>query len=415
MINFNKIDYNKTDRVLVDLVIQQSQKSNYTLIAMIVLIGVVLWPIFGAWKVGLWMGSGLSLIAVKAWIFSKINQEQLLSNYFSRETVTSIFLALSGTFWGSTGWFFLDPSNANIYAFVLTAVVGITCASIGTLSPRPTLWLSFASTASLVIFAKFISLGNLPLAIMPILFTFGSFAIVRNVGKSIETSVTRDFQNAELLKEVSHAKDLAEQANIEKSQFMAATSHDLRQPLHAQGLLLEVLKQQSKEQPQSELVEKIMQSNSALHSLFNSLLEISQLDAGTISVNESHQPIHTLCQQVMTEFEQVTADKNLSMTLEDSDLVVLSDPVLLNRIIRNLVSNAIKYTEKGSISINIAEKGDQVLLSVKDTGIGIPEDEHENIFKEYTQLNNNERDRQNGVGLGLALVRRGCPHTPRRQ
>jgi len=213
---------------------------------------------------------------------------------------------------------------------------------------------------------------------MSVVFTTGVYFVVRGVGKSIEASVTKDFQNAKLLEEVSYTRDLAEQANIEKSQFMAATSHDLRQPLHAQGLLLEVLKQQLIGQSQSKLVDKVVQSNSALHSLFNSLLEISQFDAGTIEVNKSHH------------------------------LIVFSDPVLLSRIIRNLVSNAIKYTEQGTISIHYSQQGSQLLLSVTDTGIGIAEQEHENIFKEYKQLNNNERDRQKGVGLGLALVSRMC-------
>lgn len=405
----NNKKYNKTDSALVDLVIEQIQKTNYAVIAMISLVGIVLWPIFGAWIVGLWMTSGFLLVVIRAWVLSKVNQKQLFSsNYFLRETSAAIILGLSGAYWGVAAWLFLDPSNANVYAFVLGAILGVSCASIGSASPRPNLWLVFAAMEFLIVTAKFISLNYLPLAIMSVVFTAGVYFVVRSVGKSIEASVTKDFQNAELLKEVSYTRDLAEQANIEKSQFMAATSHDLRQPLHAQGLLLEVLKQQLIGQSQSELVDKVVQSNSALHSLFNSLLEISQFDAGTIEVNKSHQPIHSLCEQIINEFDQLIKDKNLSVMVEKSDLIVFSDPVLLSRIIRNLVSNAIKYTEQGSISINYSQQGSQLVLSVTDTGIGIAEQEHENIFKEYNQLNNNERDRQKGVGLGLALVRRMC-------
>ena len=405
----NRKKYNKTDRALVDLVIEQIQKTNYAVIAMISLVGIVLWPVFGAWVVGLWMGSGFLLVVIRAWVLSKVNQKHFFSsNYFLRETSAAIILGLSGAYWGVAAWLFLDPNNANIYAFVLGAILGVSCASIVSASPRPNLWLVFAAMEFLIVTAKFISLDYLPLAIMSVVFTTGVYFVVRGVGKSIEASVTKDFQNAELLEEVSYTRDLAEQANIEKSQFMAATSHDLRQPLHAQGLLLEVLKQQLIGQSQSKLVDKVVQSNSALHSLFNSLLEISQFDAGTIEVNKSHQPIHSLCQQIMNEFDQMIKDKNLSVVIEKSDLIVFSDPVLLSRIIRNLVSNAIKYTEQGTISIHYSQQGSQLLLSVTDTGIGIAEQEHENIFKEYKQLNNNERDRQKGVGLGLALVSRMC-------
>jgi len=405
----NEKSYNKIDRALVDLVITQIQKTNYGVIAMICLVGIVLWPVFGAWKVGTWMFGGFLIVALRAWLLSKVNKRQLFpSNYLLRETLAAIILGISGAFWGIAAWLFLDPNNANIYAFVLGAILGVACASIASASPRPNLWLAFAAMEFLIVTAKFISLNYLPLAIMAVVFTTGVYFVVRGVGKSIEASATKDFQNAKLLEEVSYAKELAEQANVEKSQFMAATSHDLRQPLHAQGLLLEVLKQQLMKEPQSELIDKVVQSNTALHSLFNSLLEISQLDAGTIEINQSHQSIHALCQQVITEFEQMAEDKNLNISHEDSDLVVFSDPVLLSRIIRNLVSNAVKYTEQGSISINYVQQVEKILLSVKDTGIGIPEQEHENIFKEYNQLNNNERDRRKGVGLGLALARRMC-------
>lgn len=401
--------YTKTERALVDLVITQGTQTAYGSMALMILTSVVLWPFFGATKVGLWLLAGIIFVFVRVVIFERLSDGRLFTDdYLSRERVTALCLAIAGAHWGVAAWLFLDPSNANLYAFVICAILGVVSATIGSASPRPNLWLAFAISEFVIVIAKFLALDYFPLAMMSVVFTSGVYFVVRSVGKRIETSITKDFQNAELLVEVRKAKDLAEEANIEKSYFMAATSHDLRQPLHAQGLLLEALKGQKLAPFQNDILQKMEQSNNALHTLFNSLLEISQLDAGTIEINNSHQSLLSICQQIAVEFEPLASAKKLTIEVSGNECAVFSDPILLNRIIRNLISNAVKYTEQGKIELNLSTQDASVVLSVKDTGIGIPKEEQENIFKEYKQLNNDSRDRQKGVGLGLALVRRMC-------
>jgi len=182
----------------------------------------------------------------------------------------------------------------------------------------------------------------------------------------------------------------------------------LRQPLHAQGLFLSAFKSHLTTQGQLDLLDKVVQSNQALNSMFDSLLEISQLDANTIKVNRSHQSLMVLCEGLLSEFELLAQDKGLTLTLEGNHCVVFSDPVLLKRVIRNLVSNAVKYTYKGGVTLQVNAGAQSVELSIIDTGVGIVESELETIFDEYVQLSNKKRDRNKGVGLGLALVKKMC-------
>ena len=405
-------DYNKTEKALVDLVISQAPLVAYANAVIITFMGIALWSSVDPVILGSWVLAGYVIVLARVIIFSKLNSSKLLAdNYFLRECLAAIGLAIVGAHWGLSVWLFLDPSNSDGLNNILlsSTVLGVASGTLASAAPRPNLWLAFGASEFIIVTAKCIALNFIPLAMMSILYTIGVYFIARQVGKRIETSITKDFLNEELLIEVSHAKDLAEKANIEKSQFMAATSHDLRQPLHAQGLLIEALKSQSADTSQQSLIEKLSQSNTALAFLFDSLLEISQLDAETVKVNQSHQSLPLICRQVINEFEQSAIEKNLSIVLEGDDCVVFSDPVLLIRIIRNLVSNAIKYTEKGSVKVQMICSDEHIItLSIKDTGIGIEKDQHEAIFNEYMQLNNNARDRRKGVGLGLALVRRMC-------
>jgi signal transduction histidine kinase/CheY-like chemotaxis protein len=373
------------------------------------LVGYVLWFHFGLPYVGAWTFLGLLFVGIRIVLFKWMHDGKLLpNNYRARELVTGICLAIAGAHWGLAGWLYLDPNNPTLYSFSGAAVLGVFCAIIASTAIRPNLWLAFALSEFSFVTAKFYASGFQSLSVMSLIFVAGMYVIVKSVGKRIEASVTKDFENAELLTQVRKARDLAEQANLEKSQFMAATSHDLRQPLHAQGLLIEALKGQKLDPAPKELLGKIEQSNTALHQLFNSLLEISQLDARTVEVNKSHQPLLDICNQVVIDFEPQATAKGLRIEIIGDDCTVLSDPILLNRIIRNLVSNAIKYTDQGMVTLMLSEQKEAISLAIEDTGLGIPADQHDNIFKEYQQLHNEARDRQKGVGLGLAVVKRMC-------
>ena len=205
---------------------------------------------------------------------------------------------------------------------------------------------------------------------------------------------------------IRKSKEKAERANLAKSKFLAAASHDLRQPLHALGLFASALNDRIKSPKDRLLVENINHSVNSLEELFNALLDISRLDAGIIKPKFQHLWINILMDKLLTDFKTLAERKGINIQMDGPDVVVHSDPALLETILRNLVSNAIRYTKSGEVKVTWSIDGSQVCVEVHDTGIGIAESDKENIFQEFLQLNNPERDRSRGLGLGLAIVKR---------
>ncbi len=201
-------------------------------------------------------------------------------------------------------------------------------------------------------------------------------------------------------------KEEAERANTARSRFFASASHDLRQPLHALGLFGEALKQRVKSGELRTLAAQISSSISSLETLLNTLLDVSRLDAGIIEVRKRHFPASQLFEHIRQQFEGPAAAKGLKLKVRPSNWILHSDPVLLERILINLVSNALRYTQSGRILVAGRKHGNSLLIQVWDTGIGIPQNALDTIFEEFVQLNNPERDREKGLGLGLAIVAR---------
>lgn len=211
---------------------------------------------------------------------------------------------------------------------------------------------------------------------------------------------------AEATASLAAKKDEAERANIAKSRFFAAASHDLRQPLHALALFVGALKEHGRYPEILPLIDHIDASVSAMETLFNSLLDISRLDAGVLEVHKEHFSASRLFDRVGQQYAEVAREKGLRFTVRPCHLTLYSDPVLLERILLNLVSNAIRYTHDGGILVAGRRRGKNLLIQVYDTGLGIPEASQEAVFQEFVQLNNPARDRKKGLGLGLAIVSR---------
>lgn len=203
-------------------------------------------------------------------------------------------------------------------------------------------------------------------------------------------------------------KEEAEQANQAKSRFLAAASHDLRQPIHAMGLFISRLAQLPHDAQTGELIRHLESSVSAMQTLLNGLLDISRLDARTMPVNKQAFALDALLRQLRQDWEQAALDKGLRLRIRPTALWVQSDPALLYRIVLNLVDNAVRYTHSGGILVaaRLMHGGQQVLLQVWDTGIGIaPEHEHA-VFLEFYQVDNVARGSFKGMGLGLNIVQR---------
>ena len=195
-------------------------------------------------------------------------------------------------------------------------------------------------------------------------------------------------------------------ANLSKSRFLAAASHDLRQPLHALNLFVAQLRSEADPAERNRLAARIEAAIDNMNGLFNGLLDISKLDSGAMKPSISDFPIGSILKHMASTFAATAREKGLSLRVVPSRAWVRSDAILLERILLNLVSNAVRYTETGGVVVGCRRKGDKLRIDVCDTGSGIAADQQRNIFNEFYQLVPKEKGGRDGLGLGLAIVER---------
>ncbi|MCW2244070.1 hybrid sensor histidine kinase/response regulator [Azospirillum canadense] len=207
--------------------------------------------------------------------------------------------------------------------------------------------------------------------------------------------------------DLRRAKDQAERANRAKSRFLAAASHDLRQPVQSLFFFATALSDQMRRQPTGHAtVEAMQQALEALKRLLDGLLDISKLDAGVVKPVPTVLALQPVFDRLAAEYRPQAARKGLDLRIVATGLHVRSDAMLLERILRNLLDNALRYTPGGRILLGARRCGGDIHVTVCDSGIGVPPERREEIFEEFTQIGNPERDRERGLGLGLAIVRR---------
>jgi signal transduction histidine kinase len=206
--------------------------------------------------------------------------------------------------------------------------------------------------------------------------------------------------------ELEKARERAEAANLSKSRFLASASHDLRQPIHALSMLLSAMEGELKTARQRGLLRQSKSAQLATAELLDALLDFSRADAGAITAKPRPFALQTIFDQLSNEMAVVALEKGILFTVRETGIAVTSDPSLALVILRNLTLNAIRYTGRGGVLVAARRRGAGVVVEVWDTGIGIPEDCHAEIFEEFLQLGNSERDRKQGLGLGLAIAGR---------
>jgi signal transduction histidine kinase/ActR/RegA family two-component response regulator len=236
-----------------------------------------------------------------------------------------------------------------------------------------------------------------------------SLLLAREQASNVELESRVAAAGAELarrLDEVQVAREQAEQASMAKSRFFAAASHDLRQPLHSLGLFAAALEGHVFSGDAHDLVARVGDSTRALEALFNELLDLSRLDAGAVEVKPRNFALQELFDRLSLEFHGEAVERHLRMRFVPTPLVTRADPVLVERVLANLVSNALRYTRAGGVVIGARRRGTAVWLEVIDTGRGIPAEQQQQVFDEFFQIGNPGRDRRQGLGLGLAIVRR---------
>ncbi|MFV1983958.1 MAG: ATP-binding protein [Thiohalomonadales bacterium] len=357
----------------------------------------------------IWLLSMAILVAIRTASYVSYRRHfkiELVKRYAVYFTLGS---AGSGILWGCAGFLFFPEQNIEHQYYLLIIFFGLAVAGLSSLHAYLPVYYAFLFPQLLPVIIKTISQGdsiNVSLGTMLFFFLIGMAYFGFNFNRSLMQSLRLRFENVELVKQLREQKEEAEKANIAKSKFLAAASHDLRQPLHALMLFTSVLDEAIKYPKIRKVVDKINASVDALQSLFNALLDISRLDAGVLVAETTHFKLQPMFKKLANDYSLATEEKGLALEFKECALVVFSDPTLLEQIMRNLVTNAIRYTNDGTIIISCVETDDFVRLDVTDTGIGIPANKHRIIFDEFYQLGNPQRDRGNGLGLGLAIVER---------
>ena len=378
------------------------------------LVAIILWPYFSHATLLAWCASNYVLFAYRLRMRQRfescIHEGHTTLRHWCNQYVLSAIIG--GLIWGSASWLFFDSSDSETTLLLLTVLIGLSIGALPALSSYSPAFIAFTSAILLPTALRLATLEGtfaVWLSVLTLIFLIISIFYSRQLDNTISKSITIDLRNRALLEEVSAARNMAEKANRSKSSFLAAVSHDLRQPLHAMGLFMESLRSQLKEERQQTTFNNIETAHGALTKMFDALLEITRLESGTVTPVLTDFYLAQLLDDIENNFSTEAEQKDLDLKITcGQDIVVHTDHVLLFAIMSNLVSNAFKYTQRGSVHIECEEKDSDITIHVKDTGCGIPEESLDTIFEEYQQLENPERDAASGLGLGLAMVRRTC-------
>ncbi|MEH6569989.1 MAG: hybrid sensor histidine kinase/response regulator [Halioglobus sp.] len=369
----------------------------------------VFWDLVSHTLLLTWMGLLFVMLIVRMAVygsFTRAFNPDSLERY-------KLFLILgslsSGIIWGAGGLIMYVPDQLDYQLFILLSLLAMAGGSAFSLSIYLPAYFAFVPVMLTPVMIQLFSIGDTThaaLATVTLIFLIAMTLFNIKVNKSLTSAMSLRFENLELIEELQVQKQEAEHANSAKSKFLAAASHDLRQPLYALTLFTEALRHKATDPESLKITNQITRSVDALQTLFDALLDISVLDAGAVEVHKSNFKLDQVIDKLMPDFNPLAAQKNLSIQWPSKCGIVYSDPNLLERILRNFLTNAIRYTDAGHIQVKCEPTGRTLAIRVVDTGIGISVPDQETIFDEFHQLGNPERDRTKGLGLGLSIVKR---------
>jgi signal transduction histidine kinase/CheY-like chemotaxis protein len=361
----------------------------------------------------LWLALMGVAVAYRSFIAFKMEyREELITNAKQGLERVALTVGFIGCGW-AVGWLVIAPQLGMINHMIY--IYGTTAAMISSM---------FAYSCDKKIFYAFtlpIMLSSLftvtwrsdsfpwPFSVGLVSLYLIVIGIAKNFANIFEKSVSLGFRNEELYKALAHERDISNAANIAKSKFIATASHDLRQPMYAINLYLDSIDYKEIPIVLKDKLSKISKSANTLNVMFESLLTISKLDAQKYETVENWIDMRSVMDSIHVLFESQTAKKGLTFNLATPDIKIFANKSILTQIISNLISNAIQYTEAGSIHVFIEDVAGSLAIRVQDTGSGIPKIEQEKIFEEFYR-SSATRDKHDGLGLGLTIVKRLCSH-----
>lgn len=316
---------------------------------------------------------------------------------------------VAGVCWGAANTAMLAHVSTESQLFILTVmtVSAAASASEGFSFPAPSRGFILASLSPAIVWLLTVG-DRLHYVLAAMLAVFLPMTLWQGLKRNrvfIEAQQLR-FRNEALANELTRQRDAAEQAYLAKASFLAAASHDLRQPMQAMSIFHELLGNEAQTVRGGEHLANARQAADAMNMLLDTLLDVSKLDARVIQPDRQAFPVQALLDEMEREFVAVAEQKGIRLDVRSCPANIVSDPVLLGRVLRNLLSNAIRYTPAGRVLVGCRRRQGRLAIAVLDTGIGIAADQQAAIFAEFYQVDNKARDRTQGLGLGLAIVDR---------
>lgn len=318
--------------------------------------------------------------------------------------------ALAGATWGAGMVAFILSGDDAIRLFSGLVIAGMVAGAMPILGAVPAAFRLFAVPAvlpmALVLVIRADSLLDVAFGVMCLAYLAAMLNSARHMHGTLDASIRLALEKQGLVDDLDEARQAAEEANRLKSRMLAAASHDLRQPIHALGMFSARLGDIPHPPPVAELVSHIGESVEGVSALLDSLFDLSKIESGQIRADPVRFPMQDLLQRLDKDYSALAARHGLRFSVRAMPAWVASDPVLLERILRNLVANAIRYTPRGGVVLGCRRRGAALRIEVWDSGYGIPAESQQAIFGEFVQAGVPAPARAKGLGLGLFIVER---------
>ena len=318
-------------------------------------------------------------------------------------------LLVNASIWGLSPWLFFPRDNALVTALMMLVLMGMTTGSIASLAPHRRALLSFPIPVMLGLSSAMLWQGDalhLFMGVSALVYLYVNLDFGLQQHRLLTEALRSRYEKEALALRLEEQIAIARRASEERTRFFASASHDLRQPLHSLGLFGTALQRRLDGGTERALADNLMQCVNALEMSFNEMLEVSRLDAGVIRPRREPVSMAALCRALDASFGPQAEARGLMLRFRPGGHWMMGDPQLLERLLGNLVHNALKFTREGGVLVGARLRDGGVAIEVRDTGIGIPPDEQARVFEEFYQVGNPERDRAHGLGMGLAIVRR---------
>jgi two-component system, sensor histidine kinase len=384
------------------------QKIYFGHIASAMMLIYLAWDVLPLWILGAWACLEIILTPVLLFLLGRQAREPEKIDLARWQTHLHLLFLAIGISWGLFVFLGLDIENSAHFSIQIAIVAGASAAASRSLGIFKFSFfyyeISFAGLLALRLFllgSDFILLG-----VLVIIFLIMMCGLANDVSEELSDYLKTKSDNLDLARKFEAAAQEAQRANKAKSQFLAQANHDLRQPIHAIGLLTECLRDQRLNRQGLEILETIEISIENLARLFKSLLNISSLDSGKLQPEITVFPIDDVISQTLRQARPEAFERGIDLRTVTSNAWVRTDKALLSSILQNLVFNAVKYAPNSKILVGARKRGGQLCIHVLDQGIGVPKDQQQEIFEEFTRGNVAASGREEGLGLGLSIVRR---------